>query len=183
MLRELLASITVPILAGDLATHALMRNTDLIEFGSLWNKGVTQVELQGVNLRMQVYSLESLTARLPHEPLQKSFPDAQSSKLLEDCKAPNLTGAFQAARANCVTFRPEREGVQAGYVSAIPLFLLGNLLFDDENGTTDVLQRFALLQPGCRDDGEICVDGSGETLDLAGELRCETKIAFRRQFQ
>ncbi len=136
-----------------------MRNADLIEFGSLGNKSVTQVELQGVDLRMQVYSLESLTARLPHEPLQKSFPDAQSTKFLEDCKAPNLTGGFQTARANCVTFRPQGQGVQTGEVGAIPLFLLGKLLFDDEDGTTDVLQRFALLQPGCRDDGEICVDG------------------------
>src|SRR6185295_7301068 len=140
MLRELLASITVPMLAGDLATHTLMRDADLVEFGSLRNKTVTQVELQSVNLRVQIDGFESLTARLPHEPLQKSFPDAQSTMFPEDCEAPNLTVGFQTARANCVTFRPEGEGMQRGRVSAIPLFLLGNLLFDDENNTPDLLQ-------------------------------------------
>ena len=54
-----------------------MRDADFVEFWSLRNKTVTQVELQGVNLRMQIDGFESLTARLPHEPLQKSLPDAQ----------------------------------------------------------------------------------------------------------
>jgi hypothetical protein len=137
-----------------------MRNTHLVEFGPLGNKTVTEVERHGVNLRMQVYGLESLTARLRHEPLQKSFPDTQSTKFLQDCEAPNLTGGFQASRANCVTFRPEGQGVHARQVGTIPLFLLRNLLFHDENSPAYLLQRFAMLQPGCRDDSEICVDGA-----------------------
>jgi hypothetical protein len=150
------------MLLGDLAPHTLMRDADFVEFWSLRNKTVTQVELQGVDLRMQIDGFESLTARLAHEPLQKSFPDAQSTILPQDCEAPNLTVGFQTARANCVTFRPEGQGVQASQIGTIPLFLLRNLLFHDENSTPYLLQRFAMLQPGCRGDSEICVDGTGK---------------------
>ena len=147
MLRELPTSITVLILPGDTATHALVRNTDFVEFQALGEKSVAQVELQGMDLRMQVYRFQSLTARLPHEPLQKSFPYAQSTKFLQDREATNLTGGFQTACANCVTFRREGKAMQAGRVGVIPLFLLGNPLFDDENGTADPLQRLAILPP------------------------------------
>src|SRR5262245_16239240 len=162
MLRELLASILLVMLLGELEAHALVRDTDFIEFGSLCDETVTQVELESVDLRMQVYRFESLTARLPHEPLQKSFPHAQPTILLQDCEAPDFTGGLESSRANCVTFPFQRKGMHASQISIVPLVRLRNLLFDDKNSTADVLQRLPMLQPCCRNNREICVDGCSE---------------------
>src|SRR4029450_2688869 len=183
MLRELLASIVLVILPGEPEVHALVRNADFVEFGSLCDETVTQVEMESVDLRMQVNRFESLTARLPHEPLQKSFPYAQSTILLQDCKAANLTGGFQTPRANCVTFPCQGKGMHTNQIGAVPLILLGNLLLNDKTGTCDVLQRLPVLQPCCRDNREICVDEPSATLDFARELRREAKVALRCQFE
>ena len=111
-----------------------------------------------MKLRVQINRFESLTARLPHEPLQNFAPETEPPVSAEDCEAANLTVGLDAPRANCVTFPLENKGMDARQVGRIPLFGLWNPLFDDENAAPDVLQRFAVALPGRGNDGEICVD-------------------------
>ena len=134
-----------------------MRNAHFVEFRSLWSEIVAQVELESVYLRVKKDLFHSLTARFCHEPLQQLSPQTPTTEFSQNCEAPNLTGGFQPARANCITFRGKYQRMHALHIGAVPFVRLGNALFDDENRAPHMLERHAIALPVGDNDCEICV--------------------------
>jgi hypothetical protein len=134
-----------------------MRNAHFVEYRSLWSELMTQVELESVYLRVEIYVFHPLTARLCHEPLQQLSPQTPTTEFSQNCEAANLTGGLEPARANCITFRGECQGVHALHIGIVPFIRLGDALLDDEDCAPHALDRRALALPCGDSDCEICV--------------------------
>lgn len=137
-----------------------MRNAHFVEYRSLWSESVAQIELESVNLRMEKYVLHSLTARFCHEPLQQFSPQTPTTEFSQNCEAPNLTGGFEPARANCITFRGECQRMDTVNIGIVPFVGLGDALPDDKDRATHALERCAIALPCGDSDCEICVQRS-----------------------
>lgn len=137
-----------------------MRNAHFVEYRSLWSEIMVQVELEGVYLRMEIDVFHSLTARFCHEPLQQFSPQTPTTEFSQNCEAPNLTGGFEPARANCITFRGECQRMDTVNIGIVPFVGLGDALPDDKDRATHALERCAIALPCGDSDCEICVQRS-----------------------
>jgi hypothetical protein len=137
-----------------------MRDAHFVEYRSLWSEIMVQVELEGVNLRMEIYVFHSLTARFCHEPLQQFSPQTPTTEFSQNCEAANLTGGLQPARANCITFRGECQRMDTVNIQIVPFVRLGDALLDDKDCATHALERGAIALPLGDSDCEICVQRS-----------------------
>ncbi len=134
-----------------------MRDAHFVEYRALWRETMVQVELQGVYLGMKKYVCHPLTLRFGHEPLQQLSPQTPPSEFSQNCEAANLTGGFQPARANCITFRRKCQCVHAMHIGVVPLVLFRDALLDDEYCAAHALERCAVELPRRGHDCQICV--------------------------
>jgi hypothetical protein len=118
---------------------------------------MAQVKLESVYLRMEKYVFHSLTARFCYEPLQQLSPQTPTTEFSQNCEAANLTGGFESARANCITFRTECQSVHALNIGVVPFVPLGDSLLNDEDCTPHALDCRAIALPRGDNDCEICV--------------------------
>jgi hypothetical protein len=128
-----------------------VRYADLVEFRTVGPETQPLVEAAGGGLSVQVHLAEAPFDGEFHEAEHDCHTGPGAAVLRQHCDAPNLTGGFQASRANQVTFRAERlhkrERVWHDRVEVVPLVALVDALFFDENRAPHVLDRAGVTRP------------------------------------
>jgi hypothetical protein len=141
-------SIPIP----DRPAHSLVRYPDLIEFRALCPETQPLVESAGVRLRVQVHLGESALSGEVHEAAHDREAGPGATVLRQYGDTTNLTGRFQPASANQVTFCRRgdsiRHNVRDDGVEVVPFLVLGNVLFLYENSPADAFDRRAIVPPG-----------------------------------
>jgi len=119
--------------------HALVRYSDLIEFRAFGPKTKPLVEPRGRRLCVQVHLAETTLCSDLEEATHQCYAGAGAAVPRQYCDATNLTGGFEAGRANCVTFCRRRvdmrEHMDRNRINLVKLLALRNALLLDENFT------------------------------------------------
>lgn len=155
-----------------------MRDSDLIEHRALRHKTESFVEGQGVSLGVQVDPLQSPARRFLDEPSKYPSAHPESPVGGQYSDAANLTEGLQPPRANCVTVRRARQGMNADGVRGIPFFMFGNPLLLDEDRPPQAHEFGAITVPGGGPDGAR-IDGWQS--DFSRQVGRETGVVRRRE--
>jgi hypothetical protein len=136
-----------------------MRYPDLIEFRAFCPETQPLVESAGVRLRVQVHLGESALSGEVHEAPHDRKAGPGATVLRQYGDAANLTGRFQPASANQVTFCRRgdsiRHNVRHDGVEVVPFLVLRNVLFLYENSPADAFDRRAIARPARDFEDEI----------------------------
>jgi hypothetical protein len=128
-----------------------VRYPDLVKFRAIGLETQSLVEAGSRHLRVQVDLREATLCGEVHEAAHdgEARPGAAMRRQYGD--ATNLTGGFQAACANRVTFRGisrrKHEYVRDDRIEFVPLVAFRNPLFFDENSPSHVLDLHAIVLP------------------------------------
>ncbi len=109
MLRVPVRSNRCSIPLPDRPAHALVRYSDFVKFRAVSPETQPLVESGGGHLCIQVDLGESTLCGEIHQALHHRDAGAGAAVLRQYCDAANLTGGFEAARANRVTFCRSRR--------------------------------------------------------------------------
>lgn len=136
-----------------------MRYPDLVEFRAVCPETQPLVEAPGVRLGVQVHLGEATLGGQLHEAThdRDARPGAAVRRQYGDTA--NLTGGLEPSRANQVTFSGSEpnvgEHVRDDGVEFVPLLVLRDALFFDENSPAHAFDRGAVGLPRREVDVEI----------------------------
>src|SRR5512135_103301 len=121
------------ILSRDPQGHPHVRNPTFVEDGPFGPETQPRVETFGGGLSVKIDPRESQFCGVVHEVAHDQAADSGAAVQRKYCDAADLTGGFEAARADCVTVFGERQHVPGERVDVVPLVGLGDALLFDED--------------------------------------------------
>ena len=109
-----------------------MRNPTFVEDGPFGPEPQPRVKTFGGHLSVKIDPRESQFCGVVHEVAHDQAADSGAAVLRQYCDATDLTGGFEAARADCVTVFRHGKDVPGHWVDVVPLVGLGDALLFDE---------------------------------------------------